>query len=89
MCVHAKLLQLCLILCNTMDCNLPGSSIHAILQARILEWIAMSYSRESFVARDRTYVSMSTALAGSFFTINTTWEAWIPQYIINNNHTLP
>ena len=72
-----------------MDCNLPGSSIHAILQARILEWIAMSYSRESFVARDRTYVSMSTALAGSFFTINTTWEAWIPQYIINNNHTLP
>ena len=34
-----KVTQLCLTLCNPMDCNLPGSSIHGILQARILEWV--------------------------------------------------
>ena len=37
--VHAKLLQLCLTLCDPMDCSLPGSSVHGILQARILEWV--------------------------------------------------
>ena len=36
--------QLCPILCNPMDCSLPGSSAHGILQARILEWIAISFS---------------------------------------------
>ena len=37
----AKLLQLCLTLCNPMDCSPPGSSVHGILQARILEWVAI------------------------------------------------
>ena len=36
----AELLQLCLTLCNPMDCSLPSSSVHGILQARILEWVA-------------------------------------------------
>ena len=44
-CVHAKLLQSCLTLCNAMDCRLPGFSVHGILQARILEWVAMLFSR--------------------------------------------
>ena len=39
--------QFCLTLCNPMDCSLPGSSVHGILQARILEWVAISYSRGS------------------------------------------
>ena len=39
--VHAKSLQLCLILCNPMDYRLPGSSVYGILQARILEWSAI------------------------------------------------
>ena len=47
-CVHAKLLQLCPTLCNSMDCSLPGSSVHGILWARILEWVTMSSSRGSF-----------------------------------------
>ena len=47
-CVHAKLLQSCPILCHPMDCSLPGSSVHGVLQARTLEWIAMPSSRESF-----------------------------------------
>ena len=49
-----KLLQLCLTLCNPKDCSLPGSSIHGIFQARVLEWGAISFSRESFRPRDRT-----------------------------------
>ena len=46
-CVCAELLQSCLILCNPMDCGPPGSSVHGILQARILEWVAMPSSRRS------------------------------------------
>ena len=41
----AKSLQLCLTLCDSMDCSLPGSSVHGILQARILEWVAIPFSR--------------------------------------------
>ena len=40
MCARAELLQSCLTLCNPMDCSLPGSCVHGILQARILEWVA-------------------------------------------------
>ena len=44
-CVHAKSLQPCLILCDPTDCSLPGFPVHGILQARILEWVAMPSSR--------------------------------------------
>ena len=44
-------------LCDPMDCNLPGSSIHGILQARVLEWVAISFSRGSSRTGDRTWVS--------------------------------
>ena len=47
MCMRAKLLQLCLDLCDPVDYSLPGSSIHGIFQTRILEWVAMPFSRES------------------------------------------
>ena len=43
----AKLLHSCLTLCYSMDCSLPGSSVHGILQAKILEWVAMPSSRGS------------------------------------------
>ena len=43
-CVHAKLLQSCPTLCNPMDSSPPGSSVHRIPQARILEWVAISFS---------------------------------------------
>ena len=43
-------------LCDPMDCSLPGSSIHGIFQARVLEWVAISFSRVSFQTRDRTPV---------------------------------
>ena len=44
---HAKSFQSRPTLCNPMDCSLPGFSVHGILQARILEWVAISYSRGS------------------------------------------
>ena len=53
LCVHAKMLQLCPTLCNPMDCSLPGSSVREILQARILEYAALSFSKGSPRPRDR------------------------------------
>ena len=50
--VCAKLLQLCPTFCNRMDCSLTGSSIHGILQARILEKVAVPSSRVYFLPRD-------------------------------------
>ena len=49
--------QSCLTLCDPMDCSLPGSSVHGISQVRILEWVAISYSRGSSRPRDQTPVS--------------------------------
>ena len=56
-CMRAKLLQSCLTLCDAMDCSLPGSSVHGILQARILEWVSMPSSRGSSWPRDQTQIS--------------------------------
>ena len=63
--------QSCLTLCNPMDCSPPGSSVHGILQARILEWAANPFSRGSSRPRDWTCVS---CIAGRFFTIWATRE---------------
>ena len=52
-----SLTQLCLIICKSMDCSSLSSSVHGILQARILEWVAISYSKGSSQPRDRTCVS--------------------------------
>ena len=75
MCVHAKLLQSSLTLCNPMEHTPPVFSVCGILQARILEWVAMSSSRGSSQPRDRTHVSHLPALTGAFFTISATWGA--------------
>ena len=56
--MHAKSLQSCLTLCVPMDHSPPGSSIHGILQARILQWVAMPSSRGSSQPRDWTQVSL-------------------------------
>ena len=49
--------QSCPTLCKPMDCSPPGSSVHGIFQARVLEWVAISFSRGSSRPRDRTWVS--------------------------------
>ena len=56
-CMRAKSLQSCPTLFDPMDCSPPGSSAHGILQAKILEWVAMPSSRGSSQPRDRTSVS--------------------------------
>ena len=62
--------QMCLTLCNTLDCSPPCSSVHSILQARILKWVVISFSRGSSWPRDRTCVFCVSCIAGRFFTLN-------------------
>ena len=63
--MKVKVAQLCLTLYNPINCSLPGSSVHGILQARLLEWVAMPASRGSSQPGDQTQVS---CIAGGFFT---------------------
>ena len=63
---ECEVAQLCPTLRDPMDCGLPGSSIHGILQARVLEWVAISFSRGSSQPRDWTRVSR---IVGRHFTI--------------------
>ena len=58
--------QSCPALCNLKDCSLLGSSVHGVLQARILEWVAIPFSKGSSQPRDGTWVS---CIAGGFFTV--------------------
>ena len=71
-CVLAELLQLCLTLCDPMDYNPPGSSVHGILQTRILEWLAML---SLGILPTRGLNQSLTPLADGFFTTSATWEA--------------
>ena len=65
-------IQSCLTLCSPMHCSLPGSSVCGILQARVLEWVAIPFSRVSIKPRDWTRVS---CIAGRFFTTWATRES--------------
>ena len=67
----SEVAQSCPTPCGPVDCSPPGSSLHGILQARILEWVAISFSRGSSQPRDWTRVS---SIAGGFFTIWATRE---------------
>ena len=69
--VKVLVAQSCLTFWNPMDCSPPGSPVHEILQARILEWVAISFSRGFSLPRDRTWIS---CIAGRFFSIWVTGE---------------
>ena len=69
------LLQSCLTLHDLMDYSLPGSSVHGIPQARILGWVAISFSRDLSEPGVEPTSCMSPTLAGGFFTTSATWEA--------------
>ena len=83
--------QWCSTFCSPMDCSLPGSSVHGILQAWILEWVAIPSARGSSQPRDPTQASR-IGIAGGFFTIWTIREAhmnarvYIYMYICINTH---
>ena len=66
-----------------MDCSLPGSSVHGILQARILEWVAIPSSRGSSQPKDPTQVS---CLAGRFFTTESPRKHIYSWYVLNYQH---
>ena len=68
---ESEVAQSCLTLCNPMDCSLPGSSVCGIFQARILEWVAIAFSRRSSQPRDWTRVSW---IVGRRFTVWATRE---------------
>ena len=70
--VEVLVAQQCLTLWDTTDCSPPGSSVHRILQARILEWVAISFSRGSSQTRDGT---QDSCIASRFFAIWVTREA--------------
>ena len=75
--------KLCQTLCNPMDCSLPGSSVHGIFQARILEWVAISSSRGSSQLRDQTHVS---CIGRQTLYHWATWEAISPYiFVIHYN----
>ena len=71
-CVCVLVAQSCPALCYSMDCSSRGSSVHGIFQARILDWVAMIFSRGSSQPRNQTQIS---CIAGRFFTIRATREA--------------
>ena len=73
--ICAKSLQSCLTLCDLVDCSPPGSSVYGILQARILEWVALPSSRGSC---SNPGMFTSPSLTGGFFTTSATWE--VPQW---------
>ena len=62
----SEVAQLCLTVCNPMDCSLPGSSVHEIFQAKVVEWVAISFSRRSSWPRDWPWVSR---IVGRRFTL--------------------
>ena len=66
--------QSCPTLCDPMDCSPPGFSLYRIFQARILEWLAISFSRDLPNPGIELVSLESPALAGGFFTTGATWE---------------
>ena len=64
-----------LTVCDSRDCSPPGSSVHGILQARILEWVAMPSSRGSSQPRGKNPCPCISCVGRWFFTTNSTWEA--------------
>ena len=79
--VKVSAVRSCPTLCDPMDCSPPGSSVHGILQARILEWVAIPFSRGS--SRPRAQAKIS-CIAGRLFTIWATGAA--PFYIYSSGY---
>ena len=90
-CAHAcvcSVVQLCLTLCNPMDCSLPGSSVHGIFQARILERVAISSSRGSSWPRDQTCISC-ICIGRRIFYHSTTWGSSVCMSVLISQFVPP
>ena len=80
--VHAKSLQPYLTFCDPMDHSPPGFSVHGISQTRILEWVAIPFSRGSSQPRDWTCIPYVSSIAGGFFNTSAIWEALLFFFLI-------
>ena len=76
LCVSVQLLQSCLTLCNSMDHSLPGSSVYGIFQTRVLEWLAMPFSR------DQTLISC----ASSALQVDSLWLSHLGELLKASTH---
>ena len=88
--MHTKLLQSCPTL-QPMDCSPPGSSVHGILQARILEWVAMSFSRGYSWPRDWTSISCVSCIGRQVLTTSIKWKLALTSFSVprvNSNRSL-
>ena len=88
---ESEVAQSCLTLCGPVDCSLPGFSIHGILQARILEWVTISFSRGSSRPRDRTQVSCTGGRCFNlylvmYYYVYVEWD-WSLIFLCNNVST--
>ena len=81
--------QLCPTFCEPMDCSLPGFSVHGISQARIPDWVAISFSRESSWPRDQTCVSWVLSLGRWTLYHCATWEAWFNIHQVKGGMATP
>ena len=81
---ECEVAQSCLTLCDPMDCSPPNSSVHGILQARILKWVAISFSRGSSQPRDLTLIS---CIAGEFLLPLSYQES--PSYLLKRSFIQP
>ena len=91
--VKVLVTQSCLTLCDSMDCNSPGSSVHGILQARIQDWVPVSFTSGSSWPKDWTWVSPK--LQADFYHLNERFReplpgkgylGWKPRYDLNKIH---
>ena len=73
---ESEVTQLCLTLCDPTDCSLPGSSVHGIFHAIVLEWIAIAFSRGSSQPRDQTQVYL---IVDRHFTVWATLKEYLNQ----------
>ena len=76
--------QLCLTLCDPMDCSPPGSSVHGIFQARILEWVAVSFSGVSSQPKDQTHISCIYCIGRRIIYHCITWEALTKHHMLKD-----
>ena len=74
-CVCVSVAQRCLTFCSPMDCSPPGSSVHGILQARILDWVAISSCRGASRSKNRTHMSYGSCAGRQILYPSTTWKA--------------
>ena len=74
---ESEVAQSCPALCDPMDCSLPGSSLHGIFQARVLEWVAISFSRGSSQSKDRTRVSCIPGRCFNLWATRSNRQIWL------------